>query len=119
MSILKNLQALFTRRTLAPQETPLPADEPEPEAKRRVKFSTRKNQHGVSIETWNAMTTHQRKIISMVCKGLSNGEIAAELHISRETVKSHLWRLYKVLEVENRNELRTKVLKANIDLDNP
>ena len=45
------------------------------------------------------------EIISLVCSGLSNQEIADELFISLGTVKNHLYNIYFKLGIKNRTQL--------------
>lgn len=49
-----------------------------------------------------ALTSRQRDVLSLLVQGLSNKEIARELHISAGTIKIHLAALYRVLGVRNR-----------------
>lgn len=51
-----------------------------------------------------ALTDRQEEILSLVRKGLTNGEICRALNISENTVKAHLANIYKILEVTNRTE---------------
>jgi DNA-binding NarL/FixJ family response regulator len=37
-------------------------------------------------------------------RGLSNRDIATELEISEHTVKVHLWRLFRLLNVKSRSQ---------------
>lgn len=53
----------------------------------------------------NNLTEQEKNIIKHVCEGLSNKEIAVSLNISEQTVKSHLNRVYKKLNVSNRAQL--------------
>jgi DNA-binding NarL/FixJ family response regulator len=50
------------------------------------------------------LTTRERQILAMVIMGLTNGEIAARLHIAESTVKSHLASTFDKLEVRSRAE---------------
>jgi DNA-binding NarL/FixJ family response regulator len=50
------------------------------------------------------LTLHQQKLMRLVARGMTNKEIAAELHLSEFTVKNHMRRLLKQLDAENRNE---------------
>lgn len=50
------------------------------------------------------LTPRQRELLELISEGLSNAQIARRLYIAESTVKQHLRRLYKVLEVKNRQE---------------
>jgi len=49
-------------------------------------------------------TARQKQILSLVRKGLTNFEICRALNISANTVKVHLAKIYKIMEVSNRTE---------------
>lgn len=53
----------------------------------------------------NGLSEQEKKITKLVCEGLSNKEIAVNLSISEQTVKSHLNRIFKKLNVNNRTQL--------------
>lgn len=53
----------------------------------------------------NDLSEQEKKITKLVCQGLSNKEIAVNLSISEQTVKSHLNRIFKKLNVNNRAQL--------------
>ena len=48
------------------------------------------------------LTRRENEVLDLIAKGWSNAEIARELHITEQTVKGHLWRLYRKLGVSNR-----------------
>jgi DNA-binding NarL/FixJ family response regulator len=50
------------------------------------------------------LTLRQHKLMKLVANGLTNKQIAAELHLSEFTVKNHMARILKQLDVGNRNE---------------
>lgn len=50
------------------------------------------------------LSKRQKQLFGMLDKGLSNREIATELEISEHTVKVHLWRLFRRLEVKSRTQ---------------
>lgn len=52
-----------------------------------------------------ALTRQEMKIGAYICKGYRNKEIARELDISEQTVKSHCNRIYKKLGVSDRLQL--------------
>lgn len=50
------------------------------------------------------LTFRQRQLVSLVAKGMSNKEIAAQLNLSEYTVKNHMYRIMKQLEADTRQE---------------
>lgn len=50
------------------------------------------------------LTAREQQVLQWMAQGLSTKEIARHLHISPETVKDHLVRLYEKLEARNRVE---------------
>jgi DNA-binding NarL/FixJ family response regulator len=60
------------------------------------------------------LTTREKDILSDLVKGYSYKMIAASLHISFETVKSHIRNIYEKLHVHNQSEAVAKALKNRI-----
>jgi DNA-binding NarL/FixJ family response regulator len=50
------------------------------------------------------LTYRQRELIALVAKGLTNKEIAANLHLSEFTVKNHIHRIMRHVEADSRHE---------------
>lgn len=50
------------------------------------------------------LSKRQKELLVMINKGQSNRDIAEELQISEHTVKVHLWRLFKRLNVKSRSQ---------------
>jgi DNA-binding NarL/FixJ family response regulator len=50
------------------------------------------------------LTAREQEVLHLMSQGLSTKEIARTLHLSPETVKDHLVRLYEKLEARNRVE---------------
>jgi DNA-binding NarL/FixJ family response regulator len=50
------------------------------------------------------LSKRQKQLLVMIDKGLSNRTIAEELLISEHTVKVHLWRLFRRLNVKSRSQ---------------
>lgn len=50
------------------------------------------------------LTTRQQRLLSLVAKGLTNKEIASQLSLSEYTVKNHVHRIMKQLDVSTRHE---------------
>lgn len=50
------------------------------------------------------LTEREKEVLRLVCDGLTNAEIATCLHVSRETVKSELKRIFRKIGVGNRTQ---------------
>jgi len=50
------------------------------------------------------LTRREKEILGMVATGTKNVEIASDLYISPHTVKTHLYNIYKKIQVSNRLE---------------
>lgn len=48
------------------------------------------------------LTRREREVLRLLSSGLSNDEIAGQLFVSNHTVKSHIYKILKKLNVENR-----------------
>ncbi|MBE6548299.1 MAG: hypothetical protein E7667_05410 [Ruminococcaceae bacterium] len=57
------------------------------------------------------LSTRQMDILERILDGMSRKEIAADLHISENTVKTHTGMLYKALGVSCRDEIYAKFQK--------
>ncbi|MPN58824.1 HTH-type transcriptional regulator MalT [bioreactor metagenome] len=57
----------------------------------------------------DTFTHREKEIINCVLLGLSNREIASELFISENTVKTHLYNIYQKYGVRNRTSLLHKL----------
>lgn len=49
-----------------------------------------------------SLTNREMQVLAHVCMGLSNDEIAETLNLSPHTIKTHLYRIFKKIGVENR-----------------
>jgi len=58
----------------------------------------------VNTSAYYQLSLQERKIFGLVQKGLSNQEIADQLHIQLSTVKSHIRNIYGKLELSSRKE---------------
>jgi ATP/maltotriose-dependent transcriptional regulator MalT len=65
---------------------------------------------GTSLES--AFTSREKDVIDVVCRGLTNEQIAWHLNIGLATVKTHLIHIFKKAGVETRGELISRMLSA-------
>ena len=57
------------------------------------------------------LTEREKEVLRLVCDGLTNSEIATCLHVSRETVKSELKRIFRKIGVGNRTQAAVLLVK--------
>lgn len=63
-----------------------------------------------TIDETEILTQREKEILKLLSKGLRYKEIAADLHISMDTVRSHTRNIYEKLQVQSRTEAINKVL---------
>jgi DNA-binding NarL/FixJ family response regulator len=66
----------------------------------------------------SGLTRRESEALDLIAQGRSNAEIAKKLGITEQTVKGHLWRLYRKLGVSNRADAARWAEKAgrNVEL---
>lgn len=57
------------------------------------------------------LTEAEKEIVSLICQGYRNKEIAQKLNVSEQTVKSHCNRIYKKLGISDRLQLALYIYK--------
>jgi len=67
-------------------------------------FAAESGDEEVVVVGETKLSKRQKQLIFMLDRGLSNRDIAAELEISEHTVKVHLWRLFRRLDVKSRTQ---------------
>lgn len=67
------------------------------------------------LSRWYNLTAREQQVAWMLCNNYTSGEIAAELVISSNTVKSHIHKILLKFNVHSRNELR--LLLADFDFE--
>ena len=55
------------------------------------------------------LTRSERRVLSLVAQGKRNKDVADQLFVSVNTVKTHLQHIFKKLEVSNRRKLRRHI----------
>ena len=61
------------------------------------------------IDDVEILTPKEKEILKALSKGLRYKEIASDMHISIETVRSHVRRIYEKLQVQSRTEALNKI----------
>ena len=62
----------------------------------------------------STITDRERELIACTCQGLTNRQIAERLGLSPHTVKAHLYRIYRKLNVTNRSKLMTWAMQGRV-----
>ncbi|MDO3700257.1 response regulator transcription factor [Micromonospora sp. C28SCA-DRY-2] len=78
-----------------------------PEVTRRLiaDVSARVDRRQPDLARFDVLTERERDVVAAILRGMSNEEIAAELFLSRATVKTYLSRLFLKLGVRDRTQL--------------
>lgn len=58
---------------------------------------------------WGSLTPTEARVAALVATGRTNGEVAEEMTLSRNTIKTHLSHVFDKLRVRSRRELRRVV----------
>jgi DNA-binding NarL/FixJ family response regulator len=66
---------------------------------------------GPALTTEQNLSPREKQILELLVEGLIDKEIAHELGISRETVRTHLGKIYQKLQVRSRTEAVVKYLR--------
>jgi DNA-binding CsgD family transcriptional regulator len=66
---------------------------------------------------WDAVTPTEHRVIQLAVEGLTNAQIASQLLMGTETVKTHLSHIYTKLGVKNRAQLATAVADGSRSRD--
>ncbi|HEX9897629.1 MAG TPA: LuxR C-terminal-related transcriptional regulator, partial [Candidatus Methylomirabilis sp.] len=60
------------------------------------------------------LTRREREILGLIVDGLTNAEIAGRLHVSQNTVASHVKNLYSKIQVRSRSEATAWAVRRGI-----
>lgn len=72
-----------------------------------MKNTSQKNNNG-------GLTPTELIIIQLVAKGMTNREIAEQLHNAQRTIESHIHNMLNKTDFHNRTELACWAIKSNI-----
>ena len=62
-----------------------------------------------------SLTPQQFRVLTMVCEGLLNKQIAWELSVSEATIKAHVTAIFRKLGVQNRTQAVLAISALNIE----
>lgn len=60
---------------------------------------------------WDRLTETERRVVELVCEGLTNREISERLSVSPRTVQGHLLKVFRKLGVSS----RTRLMRVALD----
>ncbi|MFC4587695.1 response regulator [Sphaerisporangium corydalis] len=80
----------------------------------RVTAEDRTRRRRAALDRLQGLTAREREVLGEIGLGHSNAEIAARLHMSEATVKSHITRLFDKLSATNRVQLAIAAFRAGI-----
>lgn len=63
---------------------------------------------------WEALTHTEWRIVALVVEGLTNPQIGDRLFVSRRTVSTHLYRIFKKVNVATRSELVAAAVRRGV-----
>jgi len=70
----------------------------------------------MQVKTLNPLTTREQEVLQLILSGKSNREIARDLFISENTVKTHARNIFSKYDVSSRAELISTLLKNQTDV---
>lgn len=62
----------------------------------------------------NSLTEKERKILCLVARGKNNGEIAAIMNLSNNSIKAYISSLLQKLSVANRVQMAVKAIRDDL-----
>lgn len=67
------------------------------------------NNHFMKKSLIGDLSSREKEIIPLLAEGMRYKDIAARLHVSTETIRTHVRNIYRKLEVSSRTEALNKV----------
>ena len=70
---------------------------------------------GISAESYALLTTREKEIVEMLCRGMSSKSICEKAKISSATLYTHNAHIFKKLGISSRQELIAKMIHTDMD----
>jgi LuxR family maltose regulon positive regulatory protein len=67
-----------------------------------------------AVEGWELLSSQEERVLRLLAAGYTNPEIAQELYISVNTVKTHVKSVYRKLNIDNRRAARRAVRRLQL-----
>lgn len=80
----------------------------------KIKAIVRQGEHARNVNQHESFSKKERDIIMLVSQGLTNKAIADNLHISEQTVKTHLGRIFRKTSISRRAQLVPLAMKLRV-----
>ncbi len=74
----------------------------------------RRHERGRPLTGWSALTPAECEVARLVAQGCTNADIAEQLFVSVNTVKTHLTHIYQKVAVEGRTELAVEAARREL-----
>jgi len=69
--------------------------------------------HALKEDRTSTLSDREKEIVYLISNGYRNKEIASKLFLSEPTVKTHLNRIFRKLDIQNRHQLITFAVRSN------
>jgi DNA-binding NarL/FixJ family response regulator len=69
---------------------------------------------GTAVTPFPTLTDRERELLTLIAQGLSNTQIASQLHISSKTVGNHISNIFNKLQVADRAQAIVKAREAGL-----
>ena len=83
-------------------------------ARRLTAFFQSASNQGTVLTPFPDLTEREREVLNLIALGLSNVQIASQLHISSKTVGNHISNIFNKLQVSDRAQAIVKVREAGL-----
>ena len=65
------------------------------------------------VQSFDALSSSDQRLIGLIAQGLPDRQIAAEMHLSLQTIRNRVSRLLHTFQLSNRTQLAVLVAQTN------